>query len=218
MIGAERRHRRWRSRRSRRRRTRCSARATATSTSPSVSRRPARPPCRGRATRPTSSTATHGSRGCNYDYVGAAGHAQLRPRRDHEDRARGAPATAPAARGFALVHAGPQHPGQRDDRARVRPRVDRRQLHRRRRRRRIYVRDATVDEKDGFALVRSVARRPGRGGVEQHDHRRLRDPGRDRDGRRRLHGRRAARCSFAPGQTVKTIVIPITDDGDRRAG
>ena len=74
---------------------------------------------------------------------------------------------------------------------------------------RLFVRDATVDEKDGTAIVPVFLGGPWPG-LQQHGHRRLRD----RNGTAtagRLHGR-SGTLTFAPGRDREDVVVPITDD------
>ena len=171
-------------------RTRSSARPTATSTSPSASRRPGVAPCRSPSpTRPPNSSADAQQPAATSTTSARAGTLTFAPGETTKIVRVRAPATAPTASGLALVHARPQHPGQRDDRARVRPAYQhRRQLDRRRETPQVFVRDATVDEKDGFALraecvLGGPAGQASNSTVTVH----YETARRDRDGRRRLH-------------------------------
>jgi chitinase len=77
---------------------------------------------------------------------------------------------------------------------------------------RLYVRDATVDEKDGVALVPVLLGGPaGQSSastvtVDYATHNGTASASSD-------YTSQAGTLSFAPGQTVKTLVVPIADDG-----
>ena len=76
----------------------------------------------------------------------------------------------------------------------------------------LFVRDAVVDEKDGFALVSVLLGGPGGESsnstvtVDYTTTNGSASAGAD-------YAASSGTLSFAPGETVKTVVVPITDDG-----
>ena len=219
MIGAERRGTWPRSRGSRRRPDKIVGEA----------RRLRRPPRAALGARPQStvsvayatdnSSATRGSSCCNYDYVGAARHAQLRPRRDHQDRARarscdcpdGATASGPShsslntpvnatiARASARVSIVDSSTGRRNADA---------------------VRAQRGGRREGRARPRlGAARRPGRPDLQQHGHGRLHDARRHAPARAsttRALGRHAQLRAGPDGRRRSPYRSPTTATPSRR--
>src|SRR5207253_6295723 len=76
---------------------------------------------------------------------------------------------------------------------------------------RLYVRDAIVDEQDGLARVSVVLGGPN--GQASNSTVSVNYATSDGSAGGSDYGALSGTLSFAPGQTVKTLLVPITDDG-----
>ena len=119
----------------------------------------------------------------------------------------------PDVEGFEAFTFNLSTPSERHDREGEQPDQHRRQRHTWSRRPRSFARDAVVDEKDGNALVSVLLGGTGGQVSEQHGHRRLRDSATEARPRAATTPPPAARSPSRPGQTAKTVVVPIADDG-----
>ena len=73
------------------------------------------------------------------------------------------------------------------------------------------INDVTVTEPDTGTVERDVHGQPDRARAHA-DHRRLRDRERHRDRAGRLHGGLSGTLTFTPGQTTKTVTVPVNGD------
>ena len=162
---------------------------------------------------PTNNTTADAGTACSsdHDYLSADGTLYVRAGRDDQGRARAAD-RLPGRRGFHLVQVRPGHAVERDDRQGEHAREHRQQRDSRSSAPKLFVRDATVDEKDGFVLVPVLLGGP-RGQISPSNiitvnyttsDRTAHPPAAD-------YAAVSGTLSFAPGQTVKNVVVPIID-------
>ena len=160
----------------------------------------------------TANAGAFAGTACNADYTPASGTLDVPARRDDQVGTR-LPPRLPRRREARGVHFQPVEPNRRrHDRPRRSADPNRGQRHGcrraedhragRHRRREI-----------GLRLRPDPARRPRRQGVRRRRHSRLSDLRRNGDCRLGLH-RQERLDHVRPGEVVKNVVVPITDDGD----